>query len=306
MRGKAFKPRDVEELIDFYFHRRLAALLVRLLAPSRIIPNQVTVLSGVFAVIAGGVIASAGSRAWQTFLGAAIFLLSIVFDCADGQLARIRGESSLAGRMLDGCVDVVSIAGLMVGQFLWLVANGQGWWLPFVLGWIAGFSIRWHAHTYDHVKNVYLHNTEEPGAERAPPFPTLDEIDAEEHAHRRAGRWFEAWLCRGFRRFTEFQRRGMDGQTGLDRPGMSTPEERQAYRRRFRQYMRLWTFNGIGTVLFVLVLATVIAPLFPSAPLWAWGVVALPMNVFTIFLERWRPRLEGELSRDLSQLRAAV
>src|SRR5438552_2485106 len=96
--SSTFKPRDVEELIDFYFHRRLANGVVRLLAPTPITPNQVTVLSGLVAVVAGAVIATSAARAWQTVVGAGIFVLSIVLDCADGQLARLRRHSSLAGR----------------------------------------------------------------------------------------------------------------------------------------------------------------------------------------------------------------
>src|SRR5262245_6410855 len=113
---QAFKARDVEELIDFYLHRRVATLLVKVLALTPITPNQVTVLSGLFAIAAGAVLAtSAPERPLQPVLAATIFFGSIVLDCADGQLARLRKSSSFAGRALDGYTDAVSITALMVG-----------------------------------------------------------------------------------------------------------------------------------------------------------------------------------------------
>ena len=50
---KGFKPRDVEEPIDYHYHRPLAGLLVQLLEPTAMTPNQVTLLSGLFSVLSG-------------------------------------------------------------------------------------------------------------------------------------------------------------------------------------------------------------------------------------------------------------
>src|SRR6185503_18276477 len=122
-----YKPRDVEELIDFYLNRRVAGLLVALFARTPVTPNQVTVMSGVAAVIAGWMMWTA-QDASAFMLGGLVFFLSIALDCADGQLARLRRESSLAGRAFDGWVDVVSAAALFVGQLGWLLAHGFPLW----------------------------------------------------------------------------------------------------------------------------------------------------------------------------------
>ncbi len=295
---QAFKARDVEELIDFYLHRRLASLVVKVLVRTPITPNQVTVLSGLFAIAAGATLAtSAPERPLQPVLAAAIFLGSIVLDCADGQLARLRKSSSFAGRALDGYTDAVSITALMVGHLFWLLQHGCPLWLTQVVGWAAAFSIKWHAHTYDHVKNLYLFNTERPGSAQIPSFPSYEEIERERAEHEQAGRRFSALLCRGFHHFTQSQRRGLVGRTGLDRPRPSSEAERALYRERFRFYMRLWTFNGIGTHLFFYVLCTAIAPLYPIAPLVGWAVVAGPMNLFTLYLKIRERQLEAEYSR---------
>ncbi len=295
-----FKPRDVEELIDFYFNRRLANLVVAALAPTRVTANQVTWASGVAAVFGLIVAALAFLDPWLMLAAAIIFQFSVVLDCADGQLARLRHTSSLAGRALDGCVDVVSVAAIIVAQHIWLVGAGQPAWLSVLGGFATGLSLRWHAHTYDHVKNVYLHHTEAPSESAVPALPTLEEIDRERREHEAAGRWFSVLLIRFFRGFTEVQRRGRGDAHG----DVTSPAARAAYRKRFRWYMRLWTFNGLGTHLLVLVLGTAAAPLLDTAPLWAWGFIAGPMNVFTWILERWRRPLDERLHRELAELEA--
>lgn len=300
---KTFKPRDVEELIDFYVHRRVAALLVRLLAKTPITPNQVTVLSGTVAIISGVVLAtSTPERPWQPVLAAAIFFLSIVLDCADGQLARLRRQSSFAGRALDGYTDVVSIASIMVGHLFWLLNQGCPLWVTQVLGWGAGLSFKWHAHTYDHIKNLYLFNTAPPGSSDIPSFPSYEDIERERTEHAKNGRWFSALLCRGFRQFTESQRRGIDDRIGLGLPQMQSDEERALYRRHYQFFMRLWTFNGVGTHLAMYVVLTALAPLFPYAPLVAWGIVVGPMNLLTLYLKLREPRIEAALRAELSTL----
>src|SRR5690606_4314458 len=122
------------------------------------------------------------SASWQIFVGALLFFISIVLDCSDGQLARLRGTSSFAGRALDGWVDVVSTGSVFLGQFAYMVRHDVGFWVPFGLGWASGYALKWQAHNYDHVKNVYLLNTEaeEKGAEA---YPSLEAIEREAAEH---------------------------------------------------------------------------------------------------------------------------
>ncbi len=293
--SSTFKARDVEELVDFYLNRRAANLVVRVLAPTSVTPNQVTIGSGLVAIVAGALV-------WNAHLlaGAAFLFLSIVLDCVDGQLARLRRQSSYAGRALDGYVDVVSVTAIMVGQLGWLLQTGHAPWLVWGMGWATAFSLRWHTHTYDHVKNVYLRNTEAPKGADIPSLPPLEDIERERLEHARAGRWFSALLCRGFSGFSKFQRKGMQRQAGNDRPGSETAEERLLYRQLFRRYMRAWSFNGLGTHLTLLLAGTVLATVMPGAPLWVWGVMVIPANLGTVALVLWGRRLEERFARELA------
>ncbi len=158
---KSLKPLEVEEPIDVWVHRPLAYLLARAAYPTPISPNLIT-----FASIALGITASVCTL--KTFphhlpvAGAALFL-SAVFDCADGQLARLRGTSSAFGRMLDGVADlIVSTATVAGGTYLVWLEFRQPWWqgvLALVACFVTIATGSNHTSTYDHYKNLFLRLT---------------------------------------------------------------------------------------------------------------------------------------------------
>jgi hypothetical protein len=273
------------------------------LARTSATPDQVTLSSG-FGAIAGSVSIGAASEGdpWLLRIGAGLFFLSIVLDCADGQLARLRGVSSFAGRALDGYVDVVSTGAVFWGMGIFMMRHGLNPAYVIPVGFVAGFSMKWQVHTYDHVKNIYLHNTvPRSEADRAPAFPTYEEITAERDEHLRSGRWFHALLCAGFIHLTRSQRKGEVGRAGLDNPAMSTPGERALYRSTFRQHMRIWTFNGLGTHLFLVVIAILVIPANTSAPLYLWWFMIIPLNLLTAFLVHREKGLEERVRRSLAR-----
>jgi len=81
-----------------------AAVVVYALRATPITPNQVTFLS-----IAVAAAASAMFALWPGYVGlvvaAAVFELSFVLDCVDGQLARLRRMASPLGHLLDFLMD---------------------------------------------------------------------------------------------------------------------------------------------------------------------------------------------------------
>ncbi len=295
-----FKARDVEELIDFYLHRRAANFVVRVVAPTNIRPDQITVASGVAAVAGGAVIAFA-SAPWQLALGAFLFFSSIVLDCSDGQLARLKGQSSFAGTYLDGMVDVVSTTAFFVGQFTFMLRHDVGFWLVWCVGWVAGYCVKWHSHTYDHVKNVYLLNTEPP-ERAAKAYPSMEMFDRERDEHLRHGRRASAFMTDGYRRFVIQQR---NAQQKSD-PAVATNEaERALYRSIWKPYMRAWTFNGLGTHLFLLTVATLSCAFDPRAPLAAWLIFIGPLTLLAFALMAWKPRLEARFRAEKARLSGA-
>jgi phosphatidylglycerophosphate synthase len=112
--GDRFAPVFLQ--VNRYINRPLASLLVGVLARTAITPNQVTL--GAFFIGLGG--AFAFSRGTPAFfvLGAALAQLSSVVDCADGMLARAKGQMSDFGAYLDLVLDRVNEFFLMAGAVL--------------------------------------------------------------------------------------------------------------------------------------------------------------------------------------------
>lgn len=114
---------------NIYVARPIAAILVAMLRPTPLTPNQVTFLGvAVFFVAAAAFIALPG--AWGFLVGALLVQLSYLFDCADGQLARLKSMTSEVGSHLDFLMDelkAMTLAGAL-GVRLWMM-DGEPYWL---------------------------------------------------------------------------------------------------------------------------------------------------------------------------------
>lgn len=280
-----FKPRDVEELIDYYFHRPVAARLVDVLAPTPVTPNQLTVAALVLGASCGFAFYAGGwSDAWIV-VGALLLFSSIIFDCADGQLARVRGTASLLGRALDGIADYFpTISGFYGLAFMIEMRHPElGWWV-WILGYGAGASMIWHCFLYDGVKNVYLRNTKPPVDTMSIGWLDLQRVEDEWAQLRKDGRWFIWAIVYLFVVNTRQQHKLIAKEQPRDRPLTDSAEEREAYRDGFLLSMRLWSYLGLGTHLFLLVAGALLAVVDYRAPLVVWVVMIVPMNALTVWL----------------------
>jgi phosphatidylglycerophosphate synthase len=97
------KRRDINWFTE-WVARPPAAVVVYALRGTPITPNQVTFLSAVIAAGACAMFALLPGHAWL-IAAAAVFELSFVLDCADGQLARLRRTASPLGHLLDFLMD---------------------------------------------------------------------------------------------------------------------------------------------------------------------------------------------------------
>jgi phosphatidylglycerophosphate synthase len=83
-----------------------AAVLVYLLRGTRITPNQVTFLATFVAFVSCALFVLLPGFA-GAIVAALVFELSFVLDCVDGQLARLRKQSSTIGHHLDFLMDEI-------------------------------------------------------------------------------------------------------------------------------------------------------------------------------------------------------
>jgi phosphatidylglycerophosphate synthase len=169
---QSLKSRDVEEPVDVYVHRPLAYLLARALLPTPISPNLVTIGSMVIGVTAAVLLVSDVPHHFQW--AALCAFVSTVFDCADGQLARMRKTSSVIGRMLDGTADVIVTGAILLGGGYYIYEKyGRTPWLgalgvAFTI--VAGVATSIQTTLFDHYKTVFM-KLAVPGFKEAESYP---------------------------------------------------------------------------------------------------------------------------------------
>ncbi|MEN6559681.1 MAG: CDP-alcohol phosphatidyltransferase family protein [Acidobacteriota bacterium] len=98
---------------DRYLVRPPASLVVKAVFRTGITPNQLTLASFVFALLAGAAYVG-GNHAFFA-LGGCLTLVSTIFDAADGMLARAKSMTSRYGAYLDLFLDRIADFAVMAG-----------------------------------------------------------------------------------------------------------------------------------------------------------------------------------------------
>ena len=101
------KTRKIPDFLwNTYVARPPAAVIVWMLAPTRVTPNQVTLAA--FVVAGASIALMLFAPGYLGLVAAAlVFELSYVLDCVDGMLARRRGTQSVVGHLLDFLMDEI-------------------------------------------------------------------------------------------------------------------------------------------------------------------------------------------------------
>ena len=131
------RPRELEDPLNLFVYHPLAARLARLLVPTGIAPNAVSVMS--LAALCAATWAFVG-LAWpfNALIGLAFMLTWHVVDGADGDLARMTGRASATGELVDGVCDYAGNV-IMYFAFAFLLDDTLGG-LAWALAVAAGAS----------------------------------------------------------------------------------------------------------------------------------------------------------------------
>jgi phosphatidylglycerophosphate synthase len=119
----SLKPAD--SFFNIYLARPLAAVVVALCVNTRITPNQITFASLFLMYLSMGILAFLPSGLGLC-LGVLGLELSYIFDCADGQLARVTKQASAVGGLLDFMMDELK-------AYLVVFAIGIRWQMEWLL-----------------------------------------------------------------------------------------------------------------------------------------------------------------------------
>ena len=147
------KSSDTEEIIDIYFYRPIGYAEAVLADKLKITPNTITVISIFIGVAAGHLFY------YQDIILNIIGILLLVFanslDSADGQLARMTGQTTEFGRFLDGLAGNIWFVTIYIHLFLRLVEQGYPVYIFFFVLLVGAFHSIQSAMA-DHYREIHL------------------------------------------------------------------------------------------------------------------------------------------------------
>ena len=146
----ACKAVEIEDPADIYFFRPLGLVVARCGAALGLTPTQLTWFSMLLGIAGGALF-------YDQRLGLVAFSLLIthgIFDSADGQLARMTGQVTEFGRVLDGVSGYVTHAAIYISVVIGLLQRGAP---ILILAWAAAAVIAnvIQAQMYDYHRHHY-------------------------------------------------------------------------------------------------------------------------------------------------------
>lgn len=148
----SLKSSDTEEFIDIHFYRPIGYRWALFFSKRGVTPNQITI-AAIFIGIAAG-ICYYFDNIWINILGIFLLIWANSYDSADGQLARMTGQKSELGRVLDGaCGDFWFIS--IYFAIIFRLQPDWGWWI-LALALLTGYFHTKQAAMADYYRNVHL------------------------------------------------------------------------------------------------------------------------------------------------------
>lgn len=149
-----YKVREAEGVLDLYFYRKLGFQFARLFAKLGMSPVGVTLLGGVFGILAGHLYFYRNLTINIT--GMVLHVWANLLDNADGQLARLTGRQSREGRIVDSLVDHLIFTSIYVHLALRCLFEGASPMI-FLAAVAAAFSHGLQGGAADYYRNAYLY-----------------------------------------------------------------------------------------------------------------------------------------------------
>ena len=146
------KSTDTEEFIDIHFYRPIGYRWALFFLKRNVTPNQITI-AAIFIGVAAGICFYFNSF-WINLAGVFLLIWANSYDSADGQLARMTGQKSELGRILDGACGDFWFAAIYFAIVFRLWPEWDLWIL--LLALITGYFHSMQAAMADYYRNVHL------------------------------------------------------------------------------------------------------------------------------------------------------
>ena len=149
------KSLETEEWFDLIFYRKIGYAWALLFRKLHITPNAVTIAS-IFIGASAGVLFYY-DNIYLSLLGMFLLVWANSYDSADGQLARMTGQYSRLGRILDGACGDIWFVIIYISLLLRLVITDDFLFLQaFVLAAVAGYCHILQAQIADCYRTLHL------------------------------------------------------------------------------------------------------------------------------------------------------
>ena len=283
---KTLKPPVTEELINSFFFRPIAFLLVYAVRKTRLTPNHLTLCS-LICGLSSGILISFG----YFYIALPTLFAYFVFDCSDGQLARLTGKSSKTGKILDVIADIISYFSFFVGSAVHLY-NLSANKTVFLLIPVAFIAIALNILFYDQFKNQYIRYVYKNYHEPMESIATLkNQYRNAKGFHLIAGYlYLVVYVIESYIIYTG-SLLSIEKHKRVFADNREAPTEVQAakFEKHFLIITKLWTFLGSGThffivmVLFSVGLGSVALMVFIWYSLIACGVLLIIQNLVMLF-----------------------
>lgn len=247
---KSLKMTEVEDYFDLFFFRPLAFLLVKLIYPTNITPNQLTITAVILGIISGFMYAQGLPHGFV--LGAVFFMLYNIFDCSDGQLARLKNNGTHAGRIIDGIADYIATLAVFIGIGIGF-ANHQDnpglWWFLIVLLIVSSVL---QAVLVDYYRNRFLDYV----LQRESTFDAeLESFKVElNNLRTQKNKWLDRIIIKIYLKYSSFQEK-LVAKGKKEKLLLATPEE---YYNKNKTAMRFWVLICSTSEISVLLFCSVI------------------------------------------------
>ena len=277
----SLKAIEIEEFFDLVFYRPLAFLLVKLIYRTSITPNQLTYTALLFGIVAG-ICFSQGTAQFFTY-GALAYLLFNVFDCSDGQLARLKRNGTPTGRIIDGVADYLAGIAVYSGIGIGFVAKQEDnlLWFFLLIGAAASHVV--HSMITDFYRQRFIRL----GFGEFSPDEDADKQYKMELARLRqkGGSYFDRTILRIYLSYSSRQSKLTGNKQNTGKGYKITPAE---YYRANKLIMRLWTLLGPTTqITFLIITALLYRPdIYILGMLIAFNALAFSLFVVQGIIDR--------------------
>ena len=283
---RSLKRPESEEWADLYIYRLFGFLVVKAVYRTAITPNQLSLFSMALGIMAG--VFLGGGRPRGLPVVALLLFLSIIVDCSDGQLARLKHTGTPLGRLIDGLADyVVGVAvylGLAVG-FGRTSSQALLWWL---LVGAAAASNSFHSLVFDYYRNRYLDVVNGPAAAEGDELASF--CEELELARKQKRTMFRRLFLRTYIGYSRLQKRLTIGRPKSRAPRAANVED---FKRKNRGALRLWSFLGSSTQGTILIFAALLGRL----EIYFWGMIVV-RNVLAAVMFVVQNRIDRRLTVD--------